>query len=106
PASLDPISNARGGLHAVQERVDRGRTSLDPVREAVATRAPVVGRHVNRLGWSALNHVYVDAPTRERSVLEHSSDRRSSLSLRGHTTPSTHASDAKPERSGPHVRYP
>ncbi len=77
-------------LYAVQERVYRGRTGLDPAREAVATRAPVVGPHVDRLGRAGFQDVYVDAPARQRASLEHGADRRPGLSPRGAHLPQAH----------------
>jgi hypothetical protein len=63
-------------LNAVQERVHRGPTGLDPVREAVAARAPVVGRHVDCLRRATLDHLSLDAPAFQRAVLERRGDRR------------------------------
>lgn len=70
-------------LYEVQERVYGGRIGLGLVREAVATRAPVVGPHVDRFGRAAFHDLYVDASTRQRAALEDGGDRRPGLSLRG-----------------------
>jgi hypothetical protein len=68
-------------LYEVQERVYGGRTGLGPVREAVATLAPVVGRRVDRFGRAAFHDVYVNASARQRAALEDGGDRRPGLSL-------------------------
>jgi hypothetical protein len=53
-------------LHAVQERVYRGGTGLDPLREAIAIHAPVIAPHVDRLGRAAFHDVYLgDGPIEE-----------------------------------------
>src|SRR5258705_341777 len=48
-------------LHPVEERVDRGRTGLDPFRKAVAARDPVVAGHVDRLRRAALDQLGLEA---------------------------------------------
>jgi hypothetical protein len=78
-----PLIRHADRLHAVQERVLRRRTDLDPIREAVTAPAPVVGPQIDRLGRAAFHDVYVDAPTRQRTALEHGGDRRPSLALQG-----------------------
>ena len=55
----------RGELDAVQERVQRGSTALDPARETVATRALVVGR-IESLRRATFDHLSLDAGTRQR----------------------------------------
>lgn len=77
-------------LYEVQERVYGGRTGLGPVREAVATPAPVVGPRVDRFRRAAFHDVYVDASTRQRAALEDGGDRRPRLSLRGAHLPHAH----------------
>ncbi len=47
-------------LDAVQERVHRGSTARDPAREAVATRALIVGR-IERLRRATFAHLSLDA---------------------------------------------
>ena len=63
-------------LHAVEERVHRGRTALDPLREAVAARAAVVGRHIDRARRAALDHLSLDAHASQRAVVERGGDGR------------------------------
>jgi hypothetical protein len=48
-------------LDAVQERVHRGSTALNPAGEAVATRAPVVGRRIDCLRRATFDHLRLDA---------------------------------------------
>src|SRR5439155_23056195 len=69
-----------GQLDAVQERVHRRRTTLGPVREAVAAPAPVVGRQVDGLWRATLDHLGLDAPAFQRAVDERRCDRRPGLS--------------------------
>jgi hypothetical protein len=80
----------RDRLYEVQERVYGGRTGLGPIREAVATHAPVVVPHVDRFGRAAFHDGYVDAPTRQRAALKDGGDRRPGLSLRGGHAPRAH----------------
>jgi hypothetical protein len=78
-------------LHEVQERVYGGRTGLGPVREAVPTPAPIVGRHVDRFWRAAFYDVYVDALACQRTAFEDGGDRRSDLCVRGaHLLPVKH----------------
>jgi hypothetical protein len=62
-------------LGAVQERVDRGSTALDPGREAVAARAPVVGTRIDCLGRATFDDGSLDAAAFQRAVLELGGDR-------------------------------
>ena len=61
PAGADRARWAAEGLHAVEERVGRGRTALGPLREAVAARAAVVGKHIDRARRAALDDLGLDA---------------------------------------------
>ena len=89
-------------LYEVQERVYGGRTGLGPVREAVATRAPVVGPRVDRFGRAAFHDVHVDASTRQRAALEDGRDRRPGLSLRGAHLPHAHQMPRRCAHSAAH----
>src|SRR5215216_5883663 len=66
-------------LDAVQERVDRGSTALDPAREAVAARAPVLGRRIDCLLRAAFDDLGLDAAALRRAVLERRGDCRPDL---------------------------
>ena len=71
--SARPGAEARE-LDAVQERVDRGSTALDPAREAVATRAPVVGTRIDCFGRATFEDLSLDAAAFQRPVLQRRSD--------------------------------
>src|SRR5688500_13884786 len=71
------------GLDAIQARVQRGSTALDPALEAGATRAPVVSGRVERLRRTTFEHLSLDAVARQRAVLEHRGDRGTGLGV-GH----------------------
>src|SRR5215204_6538613 len=62
-------------LDAVQERVHRGTTALDPAREAVATGARVLGWSIDCLWRATFDHLYLDATAFQRAVLERRGDR-------------------------------
>src|SRR5215207_191646 len=66
-------------LDAVEERVDRGSTALDPVREAVAARAPVVGRRIDCLRRATFDDLGLEAAAFQRAVLERRGDCRPDL---------------------------
>src|SRR4051812_610972 len=61
-------------LDAVQERVHRGSTALDPAPEAVATGAPVVRRRIDCLRRATFDHLSLDAAALQRPVLERRGD--------------------------------
>src|SRR4051794_24146399 len=75
----NPASREGHPVNAIEERVHRRRTALDPVRQAVATPAPVVERHVDDLRWATLDHLGLDAPPCQRAVTERRDDRRAAL---------------------------
>src|SRR5215213_372954 len=77
--SRGPRSRCSAALDAIQERVHRGSTALDPAFEAVAVRAPVVSGSVECLRRATFEHLGLDAPTRQRTVVEHRGDRRTDL---------------------------
>jgi hypothetical protein len=66
----------REGLHAVEERVRRGRTALGPLREAVAARAAVVGRDIDRARRAALDDLGLDASALQWAVVQPGRDGR------------------------------
>ena len=68
----------RRALDAIQERVHRGSSALDPAFEAVATRALVIGS-VERLRRATFEHLGLDAAARQRAVREHRGDRGTAL---------------------------
>ena len=61
-------------LDAVQERVCRGVTTLDPALEAVATRGPIVGKRIDRLWWATFDDLSLDAAACQRAVRESRGD--------------------------------
>src|SRR5215218_8850438 len=69
-------------LHAVQERVRRGRTALDPLREAVAACAAVVGRHIDRARRAPLDDARLDAFAPQRAVVQRGDHGRPDLFAR------------------------
>ena len=73
--SLRSRAAGRLDLDAVQERVDGGSTALYPAREAVATRAPIVGRSIDCLRRATFDHLSLDAGAFQRTVLERRGDR-------------------------------
>ena len=66
--------DAEAELDAVKERVHRGSTALNPAGEAVATRAPVVGRRIDCLWRAPFDHLSLHAAALQRPVLEHRGD--------------------------------
>lgn len=70
-------------LHAVKERVHRGRTALDRSRESVAARAAVVGRHIDRARRPALYDLSLDAYASQGAVVQRGGDGRPDLLVRG-----------------------
>jgi hypothetical protein len=71
-------------LDAVQERVHRESTALDPVREAVAAPAPVVGRRIDCLRRATFDYLSLDAAARQRAVFERRGDCGPDLGDRRH----------------------
>src|SRR3954451_6616279 len=91
-----PLAGARG-LDAVQERVHRGSTALDPGREAVTARAPILGGHIDCLRRATFDDLSLDGVAPQRPVSERGGDCGSGLGDRrrlggilelGHGTPS------------------
>lgn len=66
-------------LNAVEERVLRGRAALGPLCEAVATRAFVVGLHIDRARRAALDDLSLNACSPQRTVGQCSGDGRPGL---------------------------
>jgi hypothetical protein len=66
----------REGLDPVEERVGRGRTALGPLREAVAARAAVGGRDIDRARRAALDDLGLDADALQWAVVQRGRDGR------------------------------
>src|SRR4029079_603036 len=67
---------ARPGSDAVQERVGRATTGLDPIREAVAADGSVAGGHIDRLPRPTLNNRGLHGRAFQWAVLELGGDQR------------------------------
>jgi hypothetical protein len=89
-------------LDAIQERVLRGSSTLDPALEAVSTRALLVGS-VERLRRATFEHLGLDAAARQRAVCEHRGDRGTALGA-GHRVAEIRSSTGSREAPGPRSR--
>jgi hypothetical protein len=63
-----PLAGTRG-LDAVQKRVHRGSTALDPGREAVTAHTPILGGHIDCLRRATLDALSLDSAALQRPVL-------------------------------------